>query len=359
MADLDYANARLRAMKSRLLARQALEELSGAGSVSALIAALTNTAYREAVQAALARTTEVPAGARCLTESLRTDLIATLGRAPKFFSQDESVYRLAAILLRRFDLHNVKTILRGLARHAPADEILANTLPIGELRLPDLTDLARATDVSEAVDRLVTWRVLLARPLIDLRARRSGHPVEVAEMEIALERWHLHEGVEAASSLGDEGEKVVDALRLRADVMNILTALRLIGGQALPEQFGVMLLDEGRLPLTILIQVAAQEAVEDAIALLTPTRYGAILNEALTHYALAPRLSHFERALERYELEYHARWFARDSLGIGIMMGYIALKMNEIANLRAIAQGLVIGESAERIRSHLLFAESI
>src|SRR5512145_2414625 len=99
MPDFDYGNARLRAMRSRLLSRQALEELAQVGSVQGLITALIDTAYREAVEAALVRLT----GMDCLTQALRNDLVATLGRARTFYSGPAG--ELAALVLRRYDLH--------------------------------------------------------------------------------------------------------------------------------------------------------------------------------------------------------------------------------------------------------------
>ena len=81
MADFDYGNARLRAMKSRLIPRRALEGLTEIGHAEGLITALTDTAYREAVEAALVRL----AGMECLAEALRNDLVATVGKARRFF----------------------------------------------------------------------------------------------------------------------------------------------------------------------------------------------------------------------------------------------------------------------------------
>ena len=54
MSDYDYGNARLRAMKSRLLSWRELETLINIDNLQGLIAALTKTAYRKPVEAALA-----------------------------------------------------------------------------------------------------------------------------------------------------------------------------------------------------------------------------------------------------------------------------------------------------------------
>jgi V/A-type H+-transporting ATPase subunit C len=364
MSDFDYGNARLRAMKARLLSRQTLEGLAEAGSVPGLITALTNTAYREAVEAALARSLEEPAGLECLAEAVRNDLVATVGKARSFFRDQAG--ELAALVLRRYDLHNVKAVLRGLAQHVPANEILASTLPMGALRPADLAELARSANFRGAVDLLTTWAVPLSRPLLELRARRQGDGADVPEMELALDRWHLHTAMQVAREAGDEGKTYLEALRREADAVNIMTALRLVGvpdaAATLRAHFGTgeaatLLIGPGHVPLGLLAEAARKPSVTEAVSALAGTPYGPTLQRTMDKYAAASRLSVFERALARRQLQQAVGFFASDPLGIGVLLGYVALKTNEVANLRAIAQGLVLGEKPDRIRAELTFAD--
>ena len=66
MPDFDYANARLRAMKSRLLSPETLSALADETDIPSLLDALVRTPYREAVEAALIRQDGVSALARSL-----------------------------------------------------------------------------------------------------------------------------------------------------------------------------------------------------------------------------------------------------------------------------------------------------
>jgi len=353
MSDFDYGNARLRAMKSHLLSRQMLEGLTEAGSVQGLITALINTAYREAVGAALVRLT----GMECLAEALRNDLVAKVGRARTFYAG--SAGELAALVLRRYDLHNVKTVLRGLTRQAPANEILASTLPVGDLRPPDLAELARAANVRVAIDLIATWHLPVAQPLLEQRAARPG--AELFEMEVALDRWYFRTAIQTAS----RADSVLsESLALEADATNIMTALRLVGtpetATILRERFGSdnaapLFIGPERIPFALLAQVARQESVPGAIAMLAGTAYGAILTDVLDAYTASLRLSVFERALVQRRLQHAAGLIVRDPLGIGVLLGYVALKTNEVANLRAIAQGLMLSEKPDRIRPELMF----
>jgi V/A-type H+-transporting ATPase subunit C len=360
MADFDYCNARLRAMRSRLIPRRTLEGLAGTGNIEGLIAALTQTAYREAVEAALVRL----AGPDCLAEALRNDLAATVGKARRFFRDRPG--ELAALVLRRYDLHNVKTVLRGIARQVPASEILASTLPVAELRPADLSELARSPNFRAAIDLLATWGAPLARPLLELRARRRGDGVEIPELELALDRWHLHTALQIARQADEEGKPLLEALMLEADVANIMIALRLVGvadaALTLRSHFGAedmtaLFIGPGHIPFALLAEAARKLSVMEAVNALAGTTYGAPLANAMNLYTAAGHLSAFEHALGRRQLRRAAGLFARDPLGIGVLIGYIALKTNEIANLRAIAQGLMLGEKPERIRAELMIVD--
>jgi V/A-type H+-transporting ATPase subunit C len=357
LSDFDYGNARLRAMKARLLPRRTLEGLTEVGSVPGLITALTNTPYREAVAAALVRLT----GMDCLVEALRDDLVATLGKARAFYS--EAARALAQLVLLRYDVHNVKTILRGLAGHAPANEIIGSTLPIDELRPADIAELVRVADWRMAIDLLATWRLPVAKPLLELRGAqrsRDGH-MEPLEMDVALDRWYFDTALAGA---GDTPLRA--AVILEADLTNILTVLRLIDvpdmAAILRERLGTadvtrLFVGPGHVPLAQLAEAAHQESIPNAIDTLAATAYGATLTGALPAYAASSRLSVFEHALAQQQLHHSAGLVASDPLGIGVLLGYAALKTNEVANLRAIAQGLLLGEKPERIRSELMLAD--
>jgi V/A-type H+-transporting ATPase subunit C len=332
--------------------------------VQGLITALANTAYRQAVGAALARYFAEQVGLACLAEALRNDLIAGLGKVLQFFPERGTAGELAALVLRSYDLHNVKTVLRGLARYVPADEILAGLLPVGELRAADLAELARAANLRAAIDLLATWRVPLARPLLELPG--GGRASETAAMELALDRWHLSSAMRAARETDGQGGPLLEALRLEADRINILTALRLVGvpdvAALLREHFSAeaveaLFVGPGQVPFAVVAQAARRASVTDAARAFTETPYGALLASAIEAYTAAGHLSVFERALDRQQLWHAASLLARDPLGVGVLVGYAALKTNEIRNLRAIGQGLALGEKPDRIRAELMFVD--
>jgi V/A-type H+-transporting ATPase subunit C len=351
MSDFDYGNARLRAMRSFLLSPPALAGLAGAGSVPGLVSALSRTAYREPVEAALVQF----AGIGVITQALRQDFISVAGKVRHFFTGVAA--ELAAWVLRRYDLDNVKTLLRGLGQQAPANEIVENILPVGDLRPADMAALAQAANPRGAIDLLATWRLPLAQPLLALQAERPG--ADLSEMEVALERWYF-QSVMAVTQ--EQGEALRETVLLNTDVTNILTALRLVGVPDLAallrqhfqaESARPLFIGPGRIPLVLLEEMASQASVPQAVDKVAGTSYGPLLVEALPPYQVTGRLSEFERTLTGHQLAHATNLFVRDAHGIGVLIGYLALKRAEIARVRHIAYGLQLGEDADVIRAEL------
>lgn len=354
MPDFDYGNARLRAMKSRLLPKNDLEALAGVGSLKGLIAALTKTPYRKPVEAALSRSS----GMNCIANALTDDLTNTLGSMGNFY-KDEA-YEMVMIVLRRYDLHNLKTILRGLSQHiAPAD-ILATLLPVGELKKDLLAELARAPDPRAAIDLLATMNSIFAQPLLNLRAVQPG--ADIPHMELVLEQWSFSQAKNFLENGHRRNRVLSSALDLDADLANILSMLRFAQTpnerKLLHEWLGAddlrhLLLGPGSLSLDVLAQAGTQDTLDAAIESFAGTAYIDVLRSGLDAYAGSNRLSDLERQLRIFRLNWMSEKIVSDPLGIGVVLGYSALKVSEIGNLRWIAHGINLGLNAQAISSSL------
>ncbi|MBM3124359.1 MAG: V-type ATPase subunit [Chloroflexi bacterium] len=354
MPDYDYGNARLHVMKSRLLARRELEALAEADGLDGLIAALVKTVYQKPVEAALTRTIGMP----CIDEALRNDLVSTVGRIGGFYK--ESAGKMVAIILRAYDIHNLKAILRGLSKDVPAGDIIAILLPIGELSLSMLREFARLNTPREAIDLMASMRLSFARPLVNVRAEIPG--AETFEMELALDKWYYNEARQILRSETGMTDALSYALTLEADLANVLTVLRFAHSPnesgLLRDKLGVddpahLFIGPGRISYEQLANAGRQDTVASAVETLSGTFFEAALRRGLEIYARSNRLSDIEKQLKQYRLQWLAGQFKRDPLGIGVVLGYIALKVNEIRNINWIAQGVGLGLKADAIRSEL------
>lgn len=354
MSGFDYGNARLRAMKSRLLSHQQLAELAAVESNPAFINALLKTSYQLVIELALVQFS----GLDALNWARRQDFLHTIGKIRYFYRGKTA--ELVGWVLCRYDVDNLKAILRGLSHQVPADEILAGTLPAGELKPADLAQLASQTNVRAAIDLLSTWRIPLAHPLLALRAEQPG--ADLLQIELALERWYFQAAERAAAANG--ALSLQQSLRIGADVFNLMTALRLVGLTEsvafLRQQFNTdeatpLFVGPGMVPVATLVDMVRQPTLVRAISKLAGTPFAALFNQTLARYKTTLRLSMFEFELARYQLNQAAYLSAGDALGVGVLIGYLALKTAEMRNLHRIALGIELREQPDQIRQELIF----
>jgi V/A-type H+-transporting ATPase subunit C len=354
MPDYDYGNARLHAMKSRLLSSRELDTLADAGSLQGLISALTKTAYQQSVESALTRTT----GMDCIEDALRANLVSTVGKIQGFYTG--SARKMVAIVLRVYDIHNLKAILRGLSKNIPAGEIFKSLLPVGELKYTLLRELARLRNPREAIDALVSMGQPIAWPLITLRTERPG--AQLFEFELALERWHYREARRILRTENRLDGALAHALAFEADLSNALTALRFASDpserELLREHFGdeqvsCLFIGPGCITFEALTEACQRDNVAAAIEVLADTALAPALQAGLERYEQSQHLSDIEKQLKNYRLKWMANQMVKDPLGLGVVLGYIAVKTNEVGNIRWIAHGIDLGLKTETIQDEL------
>ncbi len=297
-------------------------------------------------------------GLDCINEALRLDLTHSLGNIRTFY-RDQAA-GLVAIVLRTYDIHNLKTILRGLDRNIPPGDILPLLLPVGDLDTYTLADLTRASGPRAVIDILASMNFPIAQPLLRLRSDRPG--AEVYDMELALDQWYFRESNSYLKEAGQADEILAAALRLDADIVNLLTVLRFAHAPAerkLPgSRMGLLethnlFVGPGRLSFATLSRAASETTVKAAVETLAGTPYESPLRKGLQDYAQTNRVSSFEKHLLKFRLDWARRLVARDPLGIGVLIGYLALKINEVSNIRWIANGINLGIKPNDIRSEL------
>jgi len=352
----EYGNARLRFLKSRLLSQKELESLIESGSLQGLIAALTRTVYHKPVEAALTRWT----GMECISESLHAELVNTLGKIRSFYTGKPG--ETVAIVLQAYDIHNLKVILRGVSRNVPAAEILPSLLPAGEIDYHTWVELANLQDARAVIDVIATQGLPFAQPLLQLRASRAT--LNLFEMELLLNQWHMQKSLRYAKTNVRGGSILAAAFSLESDLVNLMTALRFAHSPAergllreliASDDLSQLFVGPGRLSFALLAQAGSQNSLEAAITALGPTTYGEVLRAGLQAHTRSGRLSDMEKGFTRYRLQWMISSIAKDPLGIGVVLGYIALKINEVNNIHWIAQGINIGLKADAIRAEVEF----
>jgi V/A-type H+-transporting ATPase subunit C len=261
----------------------------------------------------------------------------------------------AKALLARWDVFDLKTVLRGVHARSSPGEIVDSLMPAATLADVELLELAKSESVQEVVDTLATWRLPYARPLEEALESYRTHDV-TAPLELALDRWYFRSVSERLTSKrGSDRRLMQRVMGTIVDVENLRTALRLMGlGGAAAETAEYFLEGGSEIGPERFSALCAAEDVDQALEVLKRTRYAKPLEDAAVMYLKEGTLSVLERALE--DLLTREMLAARrgDVLGLGVVISYLWAQQNEVSNIRVAITGREMGLPEERMRRELI-----
>lgn len=346
--DYGYSNARLRGMRSHLLRGSAIEQLIEAPDLHALIQALLATDYAPDIEEQLIR----GRGSAEISDGLKHNLVRTYRKVFGFMNGEAR--DICGTLLGRWDVFNVKTILRGKHVGLETGEIQEGLLPVGALTQIDLDGLLLQDDVKGVVDIAVTWELPQAHAMREgyLEYQRTG---ELADFELALDRYFADWAAKRLSRRNRNYAMARRILGMQVDILNLVMVFRAARENLQPEESAVYFLQGGQaVNLEFYQQLAALSDVDEILDQLRATHFGKVLDEAALNYLETNSVASFERALEDYFTRKVIAVGGTDPLGAGIPLSYLWSKENEVTNVRIIVKSKDIGIPAERTRRELI-----
>jgi V/A-type H+-transporting ATPase subunit C len=346
--DYGYVNARIRGMKSHLLGPELLDSLILKPDTDAIITELEKTPYREELMKASVQHT----GLACIEVALRMDIARTFHKVYTLF-EEEIEEKYARILLNRWDVHNIKTILRGKNIHEPSSEILGCLIPAGQLDEATLVELVKQPDVRAVIDLLATWGIIYSLPLTQ-QFKEYSETRDLAVMEYALDKFYFENALEAIQDGAYDDRIMREMVGTEIDVTNIRSVLKMIRDRIPVEEAeeflipGGAVLDEKRLILLI-----KAGTIKDAIKQLGGTPYEFLVQVPEETFK-QEKISVFEKELERFLIRKGIGGFLGDPLSIAIAIGYVWAKFTEVTNIRIIARLKMADMSEKTIREELV-----
>jgi V/A-type H+-transporting ATPase subunit C len=307
-AGCDYAVARVRAMRSRLLGRAGIAALLAERGLAARLELLKRTDYGEALAAHPVPGDPLAEAERGLSARLMHDL-EQIDR----FLAGERVRALFRAILAFEDGWMLKTILRGVAAGQPPERIVPLLMPTPGLGLAALAELVRQRDVKAVVDMLATWRSPYAPALLDALGA-TAQRLDLLPLEVVLDRLLFGRAIEAARGDGEDGRMLHAFLEAQIDLVNAATRLKL-GDQGGAEEF---LIPGGR---------PGRAARDRAYALLAGVDDPAAADQML-HRTLAGTIR---------------REASRNPLSLAVPLSYVLDRRAEIQRIRLVLRGAEFG----------------
>jgi V/A-type H+-transporting ATPase subunit C len=346
--DWGYINARIRAMRSRLLSAADIERMLAAGGLDEIVALLDGTTYGIDLRTSLAASK----GIAGLDEGLRRNLEKTFAVVSGMTSGHAR--ELIALMLGRWEIFNVKTILRGKHIGAGKEEILATVLPFGQLDDVALAELAAQPDVRSVIDLLAQWGIPYAR-LLRKEFAIYREKEDLQALELALDRAYFEGALAALDPNHPDDAQVIELMRREIDVTNISYALRVVH-----HQFSGANAENAFLPggdvvnLNLFGRMLRAKDIDDLIGMLGGSCYAACLQSAMIQYLETRRISVLERSLDNRFVRNICTGISNDPLSASMAISYLWMKFNEIKNLRIISRGKQTDMPVDEIRKHLL-----
>jgi V/A-type H+-transporting ATPase subunit C len=348
--DYGYANARIRGMKSRLLTHSALDELIMKPDMDSLVAGLEKTPYREDMLEASSKYSGVYSVEYALRRNFTRTFKDILG-----FVKDTPAERYIRIFLRRWDVQNVKTVLRGKSIHATAEEVVECLVPVGDLDDVTLGEMIKQPVIKAVIDLMATLNIEYAKRLTRLfKSYSEGHNLVI--LESALDRFYYDSALAGVKGYSYDEQFINKILRWEIDVINLKTALRMVRYKVGMDEAGSLFIPGGlQLDMGELAAILETKSVKGALDKLKDTPYTFMAGIPEEHLR-KEKVSELEKQLDRFMIRKGLNAFNGDPLSIAIAIGYFWAKYNEITNIRVIARCKTADVTEEGLREELYYA---
>ncbi len=346
--DAGYANARLRGMRSRLMPPAFYERLIDAPDLAQVIKELMDTEYGPDLEEQLVRGRT----AAVIDDALKSNMITAYRKVLSFLHPDAR--KLLSTLLGRWDVFNLKTILRGVQNHVSIEDMKSSFFPVGYLGLDDLEVLAKLEDVRVIVDTMAMWGYVYAGPLRRALPEYTKSN-DLAPLELALDRQYAEWAASRLSGNSVSVDVARTVLGMQIDTANLVMVFRLLKADAEHMKVENYYLEGGKvIKRKQFMALSKLSDVDEVLDFLRHTPYADALDAAALRYLENASIPVFERALEDLLMRKALTSSIRDHEGVGVAIAYLYGKQNEVTNVRIIVKGKAVGMPADRVREELI-----
>jgi V/A-type H+-transporting ATPase subunit C len=336
--DLDYLAARFHGRRGRVAEAERLDGLCRLRTLSELAHAIYPAAELHTCAEFQRWTVE--------------DLLSELSHSSRYL--DEAGGELLAWLSVRFQVENMKVLLRGFLDHAPLEAVQEHLVSLPHDLALDVNALLAAETLERFADRLPR-----EMPRKALRAALGTYRGQVRPFffEAALDQGYFQELLARAGQLAEQDREVVAPLiDEEANMFQLMLAVR--------GRFGYGLTPELLLPLHIrgcdistdrFNSMLTAPDLRNAVAFAIGRAIDALPSEhEATETSVPFEIADVEALAWQRFLRLANRAFRRSHMGLGAIIGYTGIRRVEVANLITLSEGIRAGIAPEVIRARLV-----
>jgi V/A-type H+-transporting ATPase subunit C len=346
----EYLNTRLRFMKVKLLKPAQYEQFLDMRDLADFTNALAETDYGPEIE----RSSVQYSGYSLIEEALMQNVQRAFSKLYSIAFDD--AHTLIRVLLERFEVFNLKTILRGFHVSTDPEETARSLFPTILYPTSFYQELLKRDGISAVIDYLLTVGNRYYKPLSmaypDYEA--SG---KLALLESAVDSFYLGGSRQTLQGIGDDNAVAVRRmLGTETDILNLVYALRVVEEAVESEEKYHYILKGGEL--------LAEEFIKELLD--SPDKASYFRRFGGTHYAQrlgdvedSLEVSTFQERLENYLYKENCRLDPGRTFDIHLASVFIWRKNVEMTNLRVVASGLWRRAPREEIERKMIWIEGV
>lgn len=342
LGNYPYINARVHVMKADLVDKSMYEKMPNM-SIEDITRYLQDTTYKREINELATQYS----GAELVERALDANVSRAFEKVLRLARKE--VRFLIAGYLARWNLWNLKAMMRGKASGFPQEEVRKSLRPYGKLY-----------DSFEAIYKSPSIREILAASAKEVPGAEKvlahyDDRKEVRALENALDCRYYGALSRKAAELPRSGRLIQAFVRTEVDIRNLRTVLRLKREKGMKKEQVIkyMIMPGGHLKRDDLAELASAEEAELAAA-IARTRYGPALADSLKGYKETASLAPVQTALEKFWLRQIGLMFHQNPLSINPIIGYILAKEREYKNVRLVAHAKDAGLPKEFITENII-----
>jgi V/A-type H+-transporting ATPase subunit C len=255
-----------------------------------------------------------------------------------------------AAYLRRWDIANVLTILRGRTQGFKPGKIKEVLIPAGALDRTALDRLVGEETPERIADGLRSTKLY---PVVERELGQALETGSFARLENELYKEYYADLIKEARSGIKGGNEFLQYIQLEIDITNMQNLWRLRAGGAV-EEIRDFMIQGGRIPVEELARLGSAESIDEIVDSLKKRTNLAPLQDALEELRCGCSVRQVESRLTRFKLDQMDRMSRRYPFSISPVLVYLERKRYEVYNLRAVARGKAANLAPERIQEYLV-----
>lgn len=328
-----YANARVKARKSKLLSKDKVKQISSLNSLTEIIAILEETAYKPFFVEASTKYT----GVELVNKALNASLVEDLRKVFHIWPNDKQSLELRKLLIEEWTIQNAKIAIASMATGVKLQD--EDLIAISDHQKDLVQKLLDSDSMEKTLNALTDTRFGISILIRDLKKK---NPEDFRVYFKAFDDYYLKRLFETAKTQPDH--YAASILWSKAKATLAITILRLKSMGFKPSEIeDAITLPKGH--LSALKGIVGEEDFEKCVEKAFKTFH--VKKETIDEYDKNKSLAYLEAAIEKTSIERTLKTAKVAVFSPAVIMGYIYAKQAEIATIKAICYSTHAGITAE------------